>query len=468
MKTNKSIFRQPRLFAGVWLLSLSFAFTGCEEFTEVELPNSQLAGEAVFESVTTANAAMAHVYAGLRDTGMLTGSPTGLSNQLGHYADEFSFYGASSHLSSGFSSNSLTGVNHSVRQLWNDSYAQVYACNAIIEGLERSSRISAAERARLTGEALFVRALLHFYLTNLYGDIPYPKTTDFKQNSVIKRMPATEVYATILDDLNKAIALLPENHSGFERVIPNRKVATALRSRVCLYNGMWEQAAANATQLINDSQTYSWEPDLSKVFLKEAPTTIWQFMPATPGRNTLEASNFIFVTAPPPLVALSPEMMAAFEANDARKYIWTKAVSNENGTWYHANKYKENSITPSSVEYSVVFRLAEQYLIRAEAQAHLGQLAGALEDLNFIRQAAGLGNTQAQTGPDIIEAILRERRTELFSEHGHRFMDLKRLGRLDSALAPVKPGWDTTDALFPIPQTELLTNPNLAPQNPGY
>ncbi|PZR20168.1 MAG: hypothetical protein DI539_11690 [Flavobacterium psychrophilum] len=241
-----------------------------------------------------------------------------------------------------------------------------------------------------------------------------------------------------------------------------------LLARVALYNGMWEQAAANASLLIHDTATYPWEPDAGKVFLKEATTTIWQFHPALSGQNTLEASNFIFVTAPPPLLALSPGLMDAFEANDIRKALWTKAVSNENGTWYHPDKYRENTLTASSMEYSIVFRLSEQYLIRAEANAQLGRLAEALEDLNFIRHSAGLSDSPATTSVEILEAIQKERRVEFFSEHGHRFFDLKRTGNLDKALTPVKLGWDTNDRLLPIPQTELLTNPNLAPQNPGY
>jgi hypothetical protein len=88
--------------------------------------------------------------------------------------------------------------------------------------------------------------------------------------------------------------------------------------------------------------------------------------------------------------------------------------------------------------------------------------------LNIIRHAAGLGDTPASSQQEILDAIQRERRVELFTEYGHRFFDLKRNGGLDAALSPVKPGWNTTDALLPLPEAELLLNPNLAPQNTGY
>ena len=74
----------------------------------------------------------------------------------------------------------------------------------------------------------------------------------------------------------------------------------------------------------------------------------------------------------------------------------------------------------------------------------------------------------ASTANEIINAVLKERRVELFTEYGHRFFDLKRLEKLDSTLKSVKSGWKTTDRLFPIPNTELSANPNLKPQNPGY
>jgi hypothetical protein len=108
------------------------------------------------------------------------------------------------------------------------------------------------------------------------------------------------------------------------------------------------------------------------------------------------------------------------------------------------------------------------YLIRAEARAHSGDLIGAKEDLNTIRHTAGLADTSADTQDEILDAILQERRLELFTEFGHRFFDLKRFNRIQSVLSAAKPGWDAHDDLFPIPEAELSLNPKLLPQNPGY
>ena len=69
---------------------------------------------------------------------------------------------------------------------------------------------------------------------------------------------------------------------------------------------------------------------------------------------------------------------------------------------------------------------------------------------------------------DLLEAILQERKAEFFTEQGHRFFDLKRTGRATPILSPIKPDWKSSSLVLPIPQSELLLNPNLGPQNEGY
>ena len=158
-----------------------------------------------------------------------------------------------------------------------------------------------------------------------------------------------------------------------------------------------------------------------------------------------------------------------FQSGDQRKFgpnetAWIKEVTN---TWRHSYKYKDEFST-SSLEYAIQLRLAEQYLIRAEARAQRGDISGAQADINVIRNRAGLGNTSAVTLNELLDAILQERRVELFTEQGHRWFDLKRMGKAKEVLEPIKLGWRDTDLLFPIPDKELGLNPNLLPQNSGY
>ena len=123
----------------------------------------------------------------------------------------------------------------------------------------------------------------------------------------------------------------------------------------------------------------------------------------------------------------------------------------------------------------MVLRLAEQYLIRAEAEVNgAGNgLGGAISDINAIRNRAGLPATTASTPAQVMAAIMQERRIEFFAEWGHRWLDLKRTGRVDSVMTIATPlknagtKWQSFQQLYPIPANERAFDPNLT-QNPGY
>ena len=85
-----------------------------------------------------------------------------------------------------------------------------------------------------------------------------------------------------------------------------------------------------------------------------------------------------------------------------------------------------------------------------------------------MRQRAGLPATIASDQSSLLEAILQERKVELFTEFGHRWLDLKRTGQATATLSSVKPDWQENDVLWPVPLNEFLNNPNLGEQNDGY
>lgn len=449
----------------ILILLFVATFAGCDSFVEVDAPASQLTGTVVFESRATAEAAMADLLAKLRDNGFLSGTFLGAGAALGLYADELDYYGIGADPLQELYANALLPAGAVSAEVWGRSYHQVYCANAIIEGVAASAALSQADKDLLTGEAQFVRALLHLYLANCFGDIPYVTSTDYEVNRLLPRLSVTEVYSLLVADLTQAATLLPEAYTSPGRIRPNRAAAQAILARAYLYSGNWAEAANMASAVINNTG-YVLEPDLSKVFLKESPETIWQFRPRLDGANTDEASLYIFVSGPPPGVALAPGLVGSFGAGDLRRIHWIADVTDGSDTWHHAFKYKDNGFG-ASTEYSVIIRLAEMYLIRAEARALQGELTAAKDDLNAIRHRAGLTDTPAVTQDEIIQAVQAERRLELFTESGHRFFDLKRTGNANTVLS-AKPGWDTTDMLWPLPESEMNANPNLTPQNPGY
>ncbi len=438
----------------------------CEEFTEVDLPQSQLSGEAVFQNTATANAALADLYARLRENGFVSGKSLSGTVLMANYSDDLDFYGNDTG-SEQFNKHIITPANSHLYQLWNNGYSQIYAANALIEGVQNSTSITGEAHDRLIGEALFVRAYIHFYMTNLFGSIPYITNTNYNVNASVGKILQPQVYTSILNDLAQAESLLPLGYPTADRVRINKGVAMALQSRVNLYAGNWTDAEAFATATINDPD-YLWQPNPELAFLKDSPSIIWSLHPGVAGLNTYDARTFAISDGPPIKPSLSYNLYNAFEAGDLRKTLWVKTATDGTDNYYQAFKYKQESITAASEEFTILFRLEEQYLIRAEARAHLGNISGAQADLNMTRNRAGLPNTTAASEDQLLTAILNERRFEFFTEQSHRWLDLKRTGNAAAALAPFKPGWRNTDELLPIPANELVLNSNLLPQNPGY
>ncbi|HEY4197911.1 MAG TPA: RagB/SusD family nutrient uptake outer membrane protein, partial [Mucilaginibacter sp.] len=136
-------------------------------------------------------------------------------------------------------------------------------------------------------------------------------------------------------------------------------------------------------------------------------------------------------------------------------------------------KYKVTTYASSQdvTEYVMVLRLGEQYLIRSEARAQQGNFTGAQADLDTIRQRAGLASTTASDKAGLLAAILHERQVELFTEWGHRWLDLKRTATINATMDTVcrqKGGtWDSHWQLYPVSAYEIKTDPNLS-QTPGY
>jgi hypothetical protein len=399
---------------------------------------------------------------------------TGLS------ADELTNYAPSFQGEQQYYTNALNNSSHP--DFWVVPYGYIYDCNAAIEGLTNSTTDSATLKQQLLGEAKFVRAFMYFYLTNLYGDVPLATTTNYQVNNVATRTPQAQVYQQIIADLISAQSLLsdnylnPDNSVTSERVRPNKGAATALLARVYLYTNDWEDAGTQASAVINNTTNYALVNDLNGVFLANSTEAIWQLQSTIPEVNTQDAITYILTAGPnngnnP--VALSPFLINAFESGDQRMADWVGINISNGTTYYYADKYKEGYGQPVT-EYEMLLRLAEQYLIRAEAEANGagGGTNAAVQDLNIIRNRAGLPDYSGATDKiSLITAILHERQVELFTELGHRWLDLKRTATVNAVMSVVTPQkggtWNPDWQLYPIPRSEIQVNPNLT-QNPGY
>jgi hypothetical protein len=449
---------------------------GCSKIVQIDPPVNTITTTQVFADSSDAGAAVAGLYSNTTyvslgfGNGLLTFYP-GLSS------DELLQFGAVNELST----NTLLANNGYTANLWNFGYSLLYQPNAIIAGLQASATLPPQVKNEFLGEAKWFRAYIDFYLVNLFGDIPLITTINYKSNALARQAGAAQVYDSILLDLKESKDLLPSDYSagGGERVRVNKFAAAALLARVYLYLDSFPSAEVQATSVINNSGLYSLDT-LNGAFLADNPEAILQWQNnSTVNQNTynatIEALNLIPSDATSqPNYYLTDQLLGAFENGDLRKTAWIDSTIYNGATYYYPYKYKvgPTQMQPNGpvTEYYTVLRLAEQYLIRAEARAMQNNLSGALDDLNMIRNRAGLDNLSSTLSqPQIIAAVAQERRVELFAEWGHRWFDLKRTKAVAATFStiPYKSRYQPYQQLYPIPPVELQFDPNLT-QNPGY
>lgn len=461
MKINKKYNNSYHLL-GFCILLLVLS---CEDLIEIDYPNNQINSEQVFEDIQTANSALAGLYAGVRDQSLIAGNNFGAGSLLGSYTDDLDCFTNSPNGTLSIYNNQQQPTNSEVTQAWNNAYQLIYASNAIITGVTNSESLDQTQRDYLKGEALFIRSLLYFYLQQLFGDIPYTTSLDFEQNRTLPRTNGLDVLNLLETDLLLSIDLLQSEYRSSQRIYANQKTAQLLLAKIYLTKGEYLQAEQLASEIIN-SNFYQFENDIEKVFHNTGTHILWQLPPQQAGNATWEANFYYFINAAPRNYALSNSLMSAFSPEDLRKSTWTKQVNFEDQTWYRASKYKKRA-GENNIENSVVFRLEEVYFVLAEALAMQNRLSEAIPYLNATRIRANLPPLANLSQEDFISELLLEKRKEFFTEFGHRFLDLKRFGKLQE-LSLVKPNWSDHHKVWPVPQNELLLNPNLLPQNDGY
>lgn len=454
-------------FKRIGLCLFILACSSCKKFIEVDVPRTQMVRSTVFESDATATSSLVSIYpiwSGTLSTDLIVYS--GLTgDELENYRSDFS-------PQIELASNNILTANSSNARFWASSYEIIFLANTVLEGLGRKNGVSAPVKKQLSGEAFFARAFWHFYLTNLYGDVPIVTTTDHRVTAIAPRSPQAKVYEQVTADLDSAEALLTADYVGGsnevvqERVRPNIWTVRAFRARVHLYRGNWDEAIQYSTALIGQKQLYDTVA-LNDVFLKNSKESIWQIIPQGTTSNTNEGIALIIPSGKPSSIALRKNFADGFEAGDGRRSNWVGNVTSDGETYYYAYKYKIRASTVM-IEYSMVLRLGEQYLIRAEAYANKGNIISAVADLNVIRKRSQLPPLSGTlTKEACLLAIEKERRAELFCEWAHRWLDLKRTGRVDAVIQSIKPNFRHTDQLWPIPHNDRLANPFLT-QNEGY
>ena len=382
--------------------------------------------------------------------------------------------------------------NPSAESTFNANYDGINRCNQALDILPKLDKADANLRARLIGEAKFLRAFMYFTLVKCYGGVPIVDhlpnpVSDEDKKMLLTRKTAAEVYTFIESDLNDAITALPNKsaYAADEKARASKGAAYALLAKVNLYQKNWQKVVDNCNLVTG----YSIEADYAKMFRLEGengaesifeingvgsvPAKGIEGYSASQGARGAGGWGWGFNTP-------SQSLSDAYETGDVRKnatiifrgttlYDGREVPSTVENPMYnfkaYSSQYTDGWETDANIKY---LRYAEVILMKAEALNELGQTAQAIPLLNQIRNRAGLGVTTALTQVDVRTAIWKERRVELAFEFD-RFFDLVRTGQAKAAFAiDGKTFTEGKNELFPIPDSFIRQANGLSAQNPGY
>ena len=496
MKSNNIYPSAVLKGAFIMCLLIVISGTGCKKYLEIPLPANKIAGEGAYKTDRSSAATLSNIFAVLTGSGFFDGAKS-IGYNTGLYTDELTSLNINLTDNVAFYSDAVNDVH--TGNVWTALYQNIYNANLAIEGVSTSTTL--LNKNQWLGEAYFIRALCYFYLTNYYGDVAMVTTSDYIVNKDLGRSPKEAAYKLIISDLLQAQSLLTNEYRDaagnvtLSKGRPNKHTVTALLARAYLYTGDWANAEIQSGNVIDATigaaKAYTLVPasNIENVFVAASTETIFNLVATFAVRDYSAYNNNMAANIPYSAVgwsgvaaAVSPSLVNAFETNpttltdDRRKTYWLRMTTMAAGgtfpaqTKYFPNKYKSTVVGAENI---ILFRLAEQYLIRAEARDRLNKLADARTDLNTIRTRAGLNGTPAIAQDDVIKAVWKERRVEYFAEIGNRFFDLRRTGTIDAVMnaeVPLKgvgATWNALKQYFPISAYDISVNKNLI-QTPGY
>lgn len=347
-----------------------------------------------------------------------------------------------------FISNLLRPEHGYVAATWRGYYSALYQVNTLISSLGRMT--DNPRRRQIEGVAHYFRGYIYYNLVTRFGGVPLLRENTLEKQA---RSSAGEVWAFIEEDLAIAMQQAPGFSTDLEGdyYFASREAAKALMARVKLAQGKNAEAATLAEELIV-SPSFRLD-SFEKIFRGAANTEIIFAFKNQTSESSINMSTLFYTYAHPQsgsyVYKPNPGAMTMFEAGDLRADI---SVDTYEGLDV-VNKYPSGQ---QGTDPLIVTRLAEMYLISAEAQGQAG-----ITRLNELREARGLDPVSASTDEEYLDLVLEERRRELFAE-GFRWVDLVRTGKAKEVL-----GIQDREVLMPVPETELLLNEKLE-QNADY
>ncbi|MFC0777653.1 RagB/SusD family nutrient uptake outer membrane protein [Flavobacterium sp. HJSW_4] len=495
-----------KIYISIFVLS-AFTFTGCaDDYLDVKQTETVSVDDIeLFNNDNGAKTFVTSIYSKFLDWDMSSFGWIGLASITSDDADKGSTPSDTGTDKDVLDALTYNASNPSAESTFNANYDGINRCNQALAIIPKLDKADPALRARLIGEAKFLRAFMYFTLVKCYGGVPIvdhvssiPLSPEDKTMQLTRKTTA-EVYAFIEKDLADAIQALPNRtaYADSEKARASKGAAYALLAKVSLYQKNWQKVIDNCDLITG----YGLAPDYAKMFRLEGENDIESIFEingngAVPARGIQGYSNTQGVrdswgwgfNQP------SQSLVDAYETGDVRKdaTIIFRGTTLYDGTVVPTVELEEGQTDPNPrynfKAYSSAFtnawetdanikylRYGEVLLMKAEALNELSRTSEAITLLNQIRHRAKLGDTPAASQSEVRTAIWKERRVELAFEFD-RFFDLVRTGQAKDAFAADKSIYFPNgrvftvgkNEVFPIPASFILQAEGLSSQNPGY
>jgi len=395
---------------------------------------------------------------------------------------------------------------------WDKHYVFIGLCNDVMDEAVKGNYTDPASLTNVA-EARFFRAYSYFDLVRTFGEVP---KIDFKINTPTDgqkpKSTVAQIYAFIEADLQYAEQYLPVNWEPKFAGRANKSAARTFLAKVKLYQQKWAESLA-LCKLVMASRTAGASAALYnpywKIFKKEGELSEESIFEIQAHKSAGDGDKYWSRLGQCQGVRGSgtwdlgwgwntptTNLVNAYQTNDVRKdatilysnqsdggsntggygltlpnltnaLYWNKKVYNQYTDYQAAGLGTPNNEAQNTWVNHRVFRMADVYLMAAEAANELGgaqNQADAVTWVNMVRTRAGLPNMAFVSQAQMRTAIKQERRVE-FAMEFERFFDLVRWGDATTVLGPL--GYQNKHRFYPIPNSALNSNPNLV-QNPEW
>jgi starch-binding outer membrane protein, SusD/RagB family len=438
------------------LILLTLTLGSCTKILEVQPAQAVSADEAIKDK-TGVDRAITGSYNALQFNGSYGRNQIIIEDLA---ADNLNWTGTTQDYSQ-IANNLISADNGIIDGIWSANYDCINRVNNVLARMPGIADMTLEDRNMYTGDGLFLRALCHFNLVNFFGGVPIKTQPTLDLTNVDQaRNTVPEVYAQIVGDLLAAQQLLPAIRSIGKASAFSAK---ALLARVYLTEyhlnndpGLAAAAIAAADTVINEGG-FILADSCADLYNGNTSESIFEIIYDAQNSNRL--AQYFFPRSLTGRYEVSPttQLIQSYEVADSNRFKASIAYDSINLPY--GIKYKD---IKAGTDRVYVLRLAEMYLIRAEANAYSnGSIEAIRSDIDIIRKRAGLPATEATDYPGLKLAIENERRHE-FAFESQRWSDLVRTKRATTVL-----GIPENYTLFPIPLSEMLTNKKIS-QNPGY